>query len=456
MTIRDFQDLSFAHSWELYGENILTELEQTLEEGRDVEAYRAEAERIARLPRGREKEEAADLLFSRFYTAPMREDYPYREPSDLPSIRSERPEDRPVYTVPPKDDALRAKITGAWLGRVCGCLLGKPVEGMKQAEILGIARDEGNYPIHDYFGGDPEALRAAGHSENTLERLASCYRRGFMPPDDDTNYTVLDAVKVIDVYGRDFTPDDMARVWLSSQPVTAYCTAERVAIMNFVTSVKPPLSAVYKNPFREWIGAQIRGDYFGYINPGDPEAAADMAFRDASISHVKNGIYGEMLCSAAIAAAAVESDPEKILRAGLGEIPKDSRLAEDVETVIGWYKTGVTAEEAVKRIRTRWNESNPHHWCHTNSNAMIVAAALLYGGMDYGRSITMAVEAGFDTDCNGATVGSIIGMALGKDAIGEVWTSAIDDTVDTTIIGCGMFRIRELVDLTMKHAGDPA
>ena len=98
--------------------------------------------------------------------------------------------------------------------------------------------------------------------------------------------------ELIRKYGRDFTPYDVSRMWLDSQPKNAYCTAERVAFINFVKGFTPPASAVHKNPYREWIGAQIRADYFGYINPGRPEAAAEMAWRDACVSHVKNGIYG--------------------------------------------------------------------------------------------------------------------------------------------------------------------
>lgn len=91
----------------------------------------------------------------------------------------------------------------------------------------------------------------------------------YAPSDDDTNYTVLAGV-LIDKYGRDFTPWDVSRVWLDYQPKNAYCTAERVAFCNFVKGYNPPESAIYKNPYREWIGAQIRADYFRLHKSGRP------------------------------------------------------------------------------------------------------------------------------------------------------------------------------------------
>ncbi|MCQ2447075.1 MAG: ADP-ribosylglycohydrolase family protein [Clostridia bacterium] len=446
----EWKDLSFAHSWEVYGENILTDFQQCLEEGKDVEKYRALVEAVNAMPHNSDKREAmADALFDLFLNAPQRPDYPYVEPSDLEGILASRPANRHSYKKPAKGDELYKKIYGAWLGRICGCLLGKPVEGMRTPDLEKLGKADGNWPITRYFGDNMDEITKV--FPHNVAYLKHCYKPGYMPPDDDTNYTVMAAKRIIGDHGRDFTPTDVAHVWLSSQPMSAYCTAERVAYMNFVNAITPPKSAIYKNPFREWIGAQIRADYFGYINPGDPETAADMAWRDASISHVKNGIYGEMFIAAAIAAAACVDDPIEVLLAGLDQIPAKCRLAEDVGNVIAWFKAGVFKEEAFKKIHTQWDEYNQHHWCHTNSNAMIVAAALLYGGLDYGKSITMAVETGFDTDCNGATVGSIIGMMKGKDAIGKEWTDAINDTCDTTITGCGMYSLSELTDITMGH-----
>lgn len=82
---------------------------------------------------------------------------------------------------------------------------------------------------------------------------------------------------------------------------------------------------------------------------------------------------------------------------------------------------------------------------------MIVSAALLYGGGDYGRSICLAVETGFDTDCNGATVGSVLGMAKGIRAIPEYWTKPVDDTLNASIFGVGRVKISDRVKMTMKH-----
>ena len=62
-----------------------------------------------------------------------------------------------------------------------------------------------------------------------------------MPSDDDTNY-ILIAYEVLKRYGRDFTSNDVAEVWLSTQTKYAYCTAERVAYKNLINGFLPPLS----------------------------------------------------------------------------------------------------------------------------------------------------------------------------------------------------------------------
>lgn len=141
---------------------------------------------------------------------------------------------------------------------------------------------------------------------------------------------------------------------------------------------------------------------------------------------------------------------------GLAQIPATSRLYEAVMEVISAFRSGVTQKDCFAMIHNRYDERSGHDWCHTISNAMIVAAALLYGKGDYGRSICMAVETGFDTDCNGATVGSVLGMANGLGSIPECWICPIGDTLHTTIFGLHCVKISERVDMTMEHINKKA
>ena len=69
----------------------------------------------------------------------------------------------------------------------------------------------------------------------------------------------------------------------------------------------------------------------------------------------------------------------------------------------------------------------------TISNAIIVAASLLYGEKDYGKTVCLSVSEGFDTDCNAATAGSILGVALGGSNIPEYWGGRVNDTLCASI-----------------------
>ena len=435
------------HDWEFYSSTLDIEYQQSIDEGLDVEKYADVFSSVLRLPKGEIKKKFGDVLFEVVSSAKQKENYAYIEPNDLEQIKALR---KPFTKNKAYDrEKLPEKIHGAWLGRICGCLLGKTIEGIRTDELHPFLKETGNFPMHRYI-----------YKTDVTEESVHKYKFGFMgrdyadqidgmPADDDMNYVVL-SQEIIKTYGKDFTSYDVSRAWLNYQCKDAYCTAERVAYCNFIKGFVPPESAVYQNPYREWIGAQIRGDYFGYINPGNPELAAEMAWRDARISHVKNGIYGEMFVSAMLSVAATTCDIEEVILGGLSQIPYTSRLYEKIMLVLDTYKQNKTKEECFRLIHTLFDEHS-NDWCHTIPNAMIVVASLLYGRGDYGKSICMAVETGFDTDCNGATVGSILGMAYGARCIPAYWTGPINDKLHTNIFGFKTVNVSERVQLTLEQ-----
>ena len=145
-----------------------------------------------------------------------------------------------------------------------------------------------------------------------------------------------------------------------------------------------------------------------------------------------------------------------MIQAGLAQIPSNCRLRKAIDLVLSQHANGLSYEQAVDALHERWNERNFHHWCHTISNAEVVALALLWGEDDYTKTITRAVAAGFDTDCNGATTGSLWGMMHGPEKIPAVWTKPLQNKFQSTVEGFHNYSIshlaEEMVDLALQHA----
>ncbi|UCD46202.1 MAG: ADP-ribosylglycohydrolase family protein [Candidatus Bathyarchaeota archaeon] len=383
-----------------------------------------------------------DILWAELERLAPRPDFPFHEPSDLEGIREARPEGPRETGYAPSGEELYDRTHGAWLGRCSGCLLGKPVEGWTRERIESYLRLAETYPLDDYF--PLLTPLQEGYRLHPSYRESVQGRIEGMPRDDDIDYTII-GLHVLEEHGSEFTTDDVAGEWLTHIPYRMVNTAERAAYRNLVNGLPPRSAASHRNPYREWIGAQIRADIWGYVTPGMPELGAEYAHRDASLSHVKNGMYGEMFVSAMVSAAFATDDVVEIIETGLSEIPGSSRLAEAAVNVLGWSEECGDWRGAWDRVM---EEYGGFHTVHTINNAALVLLGLLYGGGDFEKTIVLSVMGGLDTDCNGATAGSIIGAVLGAEALPRKWIDPLDDRVRSAVTGFTDMRISDLARRT--------
>ncbi|SDU79155.1 ADP-ribosylglycohydrolase family protein [Jiangella alkaliphila] len=418
------------------------ELAQREESGYDVGDI---AQRVARGGGvdafGRDEAEA---LLDELERAGRRAGWAYDEPEELAEI-IEAARWPVAGTAVELGDEWRATLTRAWTGRIAGNMLGKPVEGWPRDDIRRLLDAYAAWPLLDYFPAplpehDDQREYNACWVETTRGQIDGSAR------DDDVDYTILN-LHVLSTLGAGFGTEDVAAAWLSMMPFLQTYTAERAALRNLVRGHEPRRAALWRNPYREFVGAAIRADVFGYVNPGDPGRAAELAYRDAVLSHTANGVYGEMWCAALVAAAFAAGSAEETLDRALQVVPERSRLYETVGRVRDWWAAGLGWDETLDRIRA---ETGDLSWVHMLPNAAVLTAGLLYGDGDFDRTIGLTVSAGLDTDSNGATAGSIAGILAAS--IDERWSAPLDDRVSSAVFGYAESSIGTLAELTADVA----
>jgi ADP-ribosylglycohydrolase len=333
-----------------------------------------------------------------------------------------------------------SRIRGAWLGRAAGCVLGKPVEGLPREGIRAIAESTGNWPVRDYFTADGlDPAVAERWPWNRASRPTSLREvLDGVPEDDDLNFTML-AVRLMERTGRDFTSADVAKEWLDYLPPGRIFTAERVACRNLLLGLVPPETATYRNPFREWIGARLRVDAYGWVCPGDPERAAQLARADAAVSHTANGAHAAAFMAAAHSATMAGVSAAEAAEIGLAFVPAGSRLGEAVRFA---RDADGEWESVVDALYERYGSL---HWVHAINNTALVAA-VMYRFATFDDAVGSVVAAGWDTDTNGAAIGSIFGALA---PVPERWTEPLHGRFASSLPTFDAITLDELVERTV-------
>ena len=336
------------------------------------------------------------------------------EPSTWDAYRRNLPDNLPSVDGCIDSEAYNDRVKGAWLGKCIGTALGDPVEGWSRQAI-----QAAHGWISDYLV-PPKTLN------------------------DDTAYPIL-VLHAMDAYGCEFTSEQLGLEWIEHLPFAF--TAEQAALDNITAGHMPPESRWPGNPCGAWVGAQMRGEIHGLVAPLSPEVAAEYAFRDAVISHYREGVHGEIYAAALVSLAFAELPMEDLLTRALAFVPQTSPLVTVVEqTILSCHRHGQW--EAVARDIEQKLAS--YHWIHTLPNIACVIAGLILGEGDFERTILTTLACGFDTDCSVGQAAALLGTLFGAQRLPAKWCDPIGDALDTYVLGYERIDIDMLTAWTTK------
>ncbi len=382
-----------------------------------------------------------DALFTfgdRLTNLPFRKDWQFVEPSSLEEIWRECDPSRPMGAIAQIDLAeAKKRVETAFYGSVCGCILGKPLEEAPYPDLYEIRKaleSVGKWPMNDYVSED--ILEAMGRrniswTETTKGKIS------FVAQDDDITYTIM-GMLLLEKYGTAFTKDHIRQLWIENLPIYTTWGPERAMLLRAgISSIaydeadKVENWASFLNPGDEFCGALIRADAYGYACPGRPALAAELAWKDASWTHRRTGIYGAMFIAAVIASAQVVKDPLEIFNIGLKYVPQKSRFYKIVSDSLNEVSKAKDWVDGYGRIHAKYEEYSA---CRVYQEVGTVINTLRFAE-NVADGICKQVSQGNDTDSFGATAGSILGAYFGPDHFDTKWLEPFNDDIYTTING---------------------
>ena len=297
------------------------------------------------------------------------------------------------------------------------------------------ARRTGNWPVRGWFTAEGLAREVARALALEPREPADEPRREHRRrcPRTTTSTSRCSALLAARARGHArSTSLDVAKLWLDYLPPGRIFTAERVAARNLLEAYLPPETATRRNPFREWIGARLRVDAYGWAAGGDAVARrADGVGGRARQPHRERRLRRDVHGRGARPLADGDS-PAACADAGLSVVPP---RAGSREALADGARPGDGRDWEARRRRAATTRYGELHWVHAINNTALVAAALYAFDGDFSGAICGVVQGGLghryerrggrlDPRRDGGTAG-----------IEERWTAPLDGRFASSLPG---------------------
>jgi hypothetical protein len=301
---------------------------------------------------------------------------------------------------------LEDKIRGGWAGQMIGVSYGAPTEFKSNAKIL-----------------EGELVWKEGMIENTIHQ--------------DDLYVEMTFAKVMDTLGLEATTEDYGEAFKDSQYHLWHANAGARRILN--QGIKAPWSGHPKyNLHANDIDFQIEADFIGLMSPGLPRVSNQFCDRVGRVMNHGDGLYGGMFVCGMYSAAYFETNPRRVVEAGLACIPAKSDYAHLIRDLLDWSAEYPNDwRKAWQFVEDKWNRDDP---CPDGAqadfnidaklNGAYIAFGLLFGEGDFLKTMEVSTRCGQDSDCNPSSAAGVLGVMVGYSRIPEEFRSGIPALAD--------------------------
>jgi hypothetical protein len=322
-------------------------------------------------------------------------------------------------------DVLRDKIAGGWAGKMIGVTYGAPTEFRAQGKIY-----------TDSIKWKPSDVK------------------GSMWQDDI--YVQLTFMMTMDKFGMDAPAKKFQEMFAKAGYPLWHANVQ--SRKNYYDSIFAPQSGMPEyNYHADDIDFQIESDYIGFINPGMPQSAVNMADKIGHIMNYGDGVYGGIFIAALYSQAFFSKDIPAVIEYALRSIPEESDYYKIIKDVIKLHKHYPAEWEAAWiELEAKWDDTDI---CGAGSpfnidakfNGAFIVMGLLYGDGDPVKTMNITTKCGQDSDCNPSNAMALLGVINGFSGLPAYITTGVTEYKDSIFINTD-YSFDKAVENTFNYA----